>query len=57
MAVSGGLGVGTSQIQAQRAQMQGRIGSLYGLTTKDAAKKADTVFGDVRGVPPRGRPV
>lgn len=56
VAVRVGLGVGTSQIQAQRARIQGRISSMYGLKAKDTAK-VDMTFGDVRGVPPRGRPV
>jgi len=52
----GGLGVGTLQIQARRVQVQGRSVAAYGLKLKDTAKVEKT-FGDVRGVPPRGRPV
>jgi hypothetical protein len=55
-AVGGGLGVDTSQIQAQRAQVEGRNAAAYGLKAKDGAK-VEMTFGDVRGVPPRGRPV
>ncbi|HEV7896689.1 MAG TPA: hypothetical protein VGP31_02430 [Planosporangium sp.] len=54
--VAGGPGVGTSQIQAQRAQIEGRNASAYGLKAKDSVK-VEMTFGDVRGVPPRGRPV
>jgi hypothetical protein len=56
-AVGAGLGVGTSQIQAQRAQVEGLIASAYGLKAKDTVNVAMTTVGDVRGVPPRGRPV
>jgi hypothetical protein len=56
MGNGGGLGVGTLQIQARRAQVQGRIVAAYGLKLEDAAEVEKT-FGDVRGVPPRGRPV
>jgi hypothetical protein len=56
-AVGGGLGIDTSsQIQAQWAQIEGRTASTYGLMAKNRAKAA-VAFGDVRGVPPRGRPV
>jgi hypothetical protein len=55
-AVGGGLGAGTSQIQAQWAQVEARNASAYGLKAKDGVK-AEVTFGDVRGVPPRGRPV
>jgi hypothetical protein len=55
-AVGGGLGVGTPQIQAQRVRVQGRIASTYGLKAKGSVE-ATMTFGDVRGVPPRGRPV
>jgi hypothetical protein len=56
VAVDGGLGAGTSQIQAQWAQVEARNASAYGLKAKDGVK-AEVTFGDVRGVPPRGRPV
>ena len=55
-AVIGGMGAGTSQIQAQGAQVEGRNASSYGLEVKDSVK-VELTFGDVRGVPPRGRPV
>jgi hypothetical protein len=55
-AVIGGMGAGTSQIQARGAQVEGRNASSYGLQVKDSVK-VDLTFGDVRGVPPRGRPV
>ncbi|NJC81267.1 hypothetical protein [Planosporangium mesophilum] len=54
--VVGGLVVGTSQIQAQRARIEGRNASTYGLKAKGSVE-VDMTFGDVRGVPPRGRPV
>jgi hypothetical protein len=53
----GGEGIGTLRIQAQRAQIEGRNASAaYGLKDKDSVGVAKT-FGDVRGIPPRGRPV
>lgn len=55
-AVIVGMGAGTSQIQARWAQVEGRNASSYGLKVKDSVK-VDLTFGDVRGVPPRGRPV
>ena len=55
-AVISGMGAGTSQIQAQGAQVEGRNASSYGLEVKDSVK-VELTFGDVRGVPPRGRPV
>ncbi|GAA1825330.1 hypothetical protein HC028_24480 [Planosporangium flavigriseum] len=58
--VGGGLGVGVSYIQVQRAQFEGRIASTYWLMAKGKGKgsvEAVTALGDVRGVPPRGRPV
>jgi hypothetical protein len=55
-AVRDGLGVGTPQIQAQWAQLEGRNAAAYGLKVKDSAK-VEMTFGDVRGIPPRGRPV
>ena len=55
-AVFGGMGAGTSQVQTQRARVEGRIASSYELQVKGSVKVALT-FGDVRGVPPRGRPV
>jgi hypothetical protein len=55
-AVISGMGAGTSQIQAQGAQVEGRNASSYGLKVKNSVK-VDLTFGDVRGVPPRGRPV
>jgi hypothetical protein len=54
VAVGGGLGVGTSQIQARWAQVEGRNAAAYGLKAKDGVK-VEMTFGDVRGVPPRGR--
>src|SRR4051812_29571375 len=55
-AMGSGLGVGTLQIQARRAQVQGRTVATHGPELEDTAK-VETIFGDVRGVPPRGRPV
>src|SRR5262249_33504595 len=55
-AVIGGMGAGTSQIQATWARVEGRNAPSYGLKVKDSVK-VDRTFGDVRGVPPRGRPV
>jgi hypothetical protein len=55
-AVGGGLVVGTSQVQAQLAQVEARNAADYGLKAKDRAK-VEMIFGEVRGVPPRGRPV
>jgi hypothetical protein len=55
-AVGGGLGVGTSQIQARWAQVETRNASVYGLKAQGSVK-VEMIFGDVRGVPPRGRPV
>jgi hypothetical protein len=55
-AVQGGLAAGTSQIQVERARVEGRNASAYGLKAKGSVK-VDKTFGDVRGVPPRGRPV
>lgn len=55
-AVISGMGAGTSQIQAQGVRVEGRNASSYGLKVKDSVK-VDLTFGDVRGVPPRGRPV
>jgi hypothetical protein len=53
---TGGLTAGTSQVQAQRIRVEGRIASAYGFEAKDSVKAA-MGLGDVRGVPPRGRPV
>ncbi|MGC9668839.1 hypothetical protein ACNTMW_20055 [Planosporangium sp. 12N6] len=48
---------GTSQIQAQQqVRVEGRSASTYGRKAKDTAT-IEMIFGDVRGVPPRGRPV
>jgi hypothetical protein len=55
-AVIGGTGAGTSQIQARWARVEGRNASSYGLKAKDSVK-VELIFGDARGVPPRGRPV
>jgi hypothetical protein len=55
-AVKGGLGVSTSQIQAQRAQGMGTSVLASALKAKDAAK-VERILVDVRGIPPRGRPV
>jgi hypothetical protein len=52
----GGLGVGTPLTQARRAQDQGTNVSASALKAKDNSKISMT-FGDVRGIPPRGRPV
>jgi len=56
-AVRGEMGIGASQIQAQWAQNQGiDLPTFEGLVTQGSAKVKPTA-GDVRGVPPRGRPV
>jgi hypothetical protein len=55
-AVFGGMGAGTSQVQTQRARVEGRIASSYELNVKGSVK-VDRTVGVVRGVPPRGRPV
>jgi hypothetical protein len=55
-AVGGGLGVGTAQDQARQARIEERNASAYGLKAKGSVK-VEMIFGDVRGVPPRGRPV
>lgn len=55
-AVRDRLGVGTPQIQAPWAQGKGRNTASYGLTFKGSAV-VETAVGDVRGIPPRGRPV
>ena len=54
--VKGGLDVSTSQTQAQRAQDQGTSVLASALKAKDNSK-IKMIFGDVRGIPPRGRPV
>jgi hypothetical protein len=54
--VMGGLGVGTPLTQARRAQDQGTSVSASALKAKGTSK-TKTIFGDVRGIPPRGRPV
>jgi len=56
-AVNGGMGAGTSQIQARWARVEERNASSYGLKAKDSVKVDGLTFGVVRGVPPRGRPV
>jgi hypothetical protein len=55
-AVVGGLGVSTLQIQARWARVEGRNAASYELKAKGSAT-VDRTFGDVRGIPPRGRPV
>ena len=55
-AVRDGLGLSTLQIQAQWAQVEGRTAAAYGLKVKSSAK-VEKANGDVRGIPPRGRPV
>jgi hypothetical protein len=51
------LTIGTSQIQAQWVQTTGiNVLTVYGLAVQGSATVKPTV-GDVRGVPPRGRPV
>lgn len=55
-AVGGALGVSTPQTQARRAQDQGTSVSVSALKAKDAAK-VERILVDVRGIPPRGRPV
>jgi hypothetical protein len=54
--VVGGLGVGTPLTQARRAQDDGTSVSASALKAKDTSK-TNMIFGDVRGIPPRGRPV
>jgi hypothetical protein len=49
--------IGTSQIQAQRVRNYGvKLPMFEGLAVQGSAKVKPT-DGDVRGVPPRGRPV
>jgi hypothetical protein len=56
-AVRGTQAIGTLQIQAQAARIEGTsVSTVEGLTVKDTAK-VERTFGDVRGIPPRGRPV
>jgi hypothetical protein len=52
----GGLGVGASLTQAQRAQNKGTSVPASALKAMDVSK-ITSIFGDVRGIPPRGRPV
>lgn len=48
--------IGAPQIQAQMVRLEGTTVLVTGLTVQGSAK-ADKPFGDVRGIPPRGRPV
>jgi hypothetical protein len=56
VAAGGALGGGTPRTQAQKARNEGTTVSAYGLKGRDTAK-VEMIFGDVRGIPPRGRPV
>jgi hypothetical protein len=56
VAVGGGLGVDAPRTQAQKARNEGINVSAYGLKGRDTAK-VEMIFGDVSGIPPRGRPI
>jgi hypothetical protein len=50
-------GIGTLQIQARWVEVEGRTAFIDGLKVEGTAVPVNKASGDVRGIPPRGRPV